>query len=280
MLKKRKPLDRRIIFLLIFIGVSLPILIKVGLPIETTENVNMVYDLVENTPEGSAVLISFDYDPSTKPEIHPQATAIIRHALRRDQKIVAMALWPMGVKMCEQIFKSLEEEGIDVVYGRDWVNMGYKAGGAISLKAIGKDFRKVFPQDTNGDLVDEIPLLNGISKLSDFGYVMSFSAGAPGIKEWVQIGHDMYNIPVSGGVTAVSAPAILPYVNEQKQLTGLLGGMKAAAEYEFLIKFPGTATQGMDAQSFAHLIIILLILVGNINYFYNRKLEKLEEEKK
>jgi hypothetical protein len=279
-MKRRKPLNRQIIYLLIFLGVSLPILIKVGLPIETTENVEMVYDLVDNTPEGSTVLISFDYDPSTKPEIHPQAIAVIKHALSKNQNIVCMALWPMGVKMCEQIFTALDVEGMSLEYGTDWVNMGYKAGGAITLKAIGKDFQKVFTQDTNGTLAKDIPLLQGVDKLSDFAYVMSFSAGAPGIKEWVQIGHDMYKTPVSGGVTAVSAPSILPYVNEQKQLTGLLGGMKAAAEYEVLIGQPGTATKGMDAQSFAHLIIILLIVIGNVNYFHNRKVDKLEEAAK
>ena len=277
MSKIRKPLDRRIIFLLVFIGVALPTMIKVGLPIETTENVQMVYDLVENTPESSPVLISFDYDPSTKPEIHPQATAVIKHALRKKHKIICMALWPMGVKMCEQIFTTLEEEGITPVYGEDWVNVGYKSGGAISLKALGKDFKKVFTQDTNGTMIDDIPALQGIRNLQDFQYVMSFSAGVPGIKEWVQVGHDMYKTPVSGGVTAVSAPSIMPYVNEQKQLTGLLGGMKAAAEYEKLIGIPGTATQGMDAQSFAHLIIIILILIGNINYFHNKKVKAQEE---
>ncbi|MDP8211132.1 MAG: hypothetical protein RAO94_09260 [Candidatus Stygibacter australis] len=280
MSKVRKPLDRRIIFLLVFIGVALPIMIKVGLPIETTENVEMVYDLVESTPEGSHILISFDYDPSTKPEIHPQAIAVIKHALKKKQKIICMALWPMGVKMCEQIFETLAEEGIKPVYGTDWVNMGYKSGGAISLKAIGADFRKVFTQDTNGTLADDIPALKSVRSLQDFEYVMSFSAGVPGIKEWVQVGHDMYKTPVSGGVTAVSAPSILPYVNEQKQLTGLLGGMKAAAEYEKLIGIPGTATKGMDAQSFAHLIIIILIIIGNVNYFHNKKIMAEEEAQK
>ncbi len=280
MKKVHKPLDRRIIFLLIFIGVALPIVIKVGLPIETTENVELAYNLVESTPAGSLVLMSFDYDPSTKPEIHPQATAIIKHALLKKHKVICMALWPTGVKMCEQIFNSLEEEGIKPVYGEDWVNLGYKSGGAISLKALGKDFQKVFTQDTNGTLISHIPALKEARNLQDFKYVMSFSAGVPGIKEWVQIGHDMYKIPVSGGVTAVSAPSMLPYVNEQQQLTGLLGGMKAAAEYEVLIGIPGTATQGMDAQSFAHLIIIVLIIIGNINYFHNKKIEAQKEAAK
>nr|HPR18554.1 hypothetical protein [Candidatus Cloacimonadota bacterium] len=73
------------------------------------------------------------------------------------------------------------------------------------------------------------------------------------------------------GVTGVSAPGILPYVNQQKQLTGLLAGLKGAAEYEFLLKSPGTATAGMDAQSLAHLLIIIFIVIGNINYWRAKK---------
>jgi len=69
----------------------------------------------------------------------------------------------------------------------------------------------------------------------------------------------------------VQAPTMLPYVNEQQQLVGLLGGLKGAAEYELLINKPGFATKGMDAQSVAHLIIILFILIGNIGYFATRK---------
>jgi hypothetical protein len=63
-------------------------------------------------------------------------------------------------------------------------------------------------------------------------------------------------------------------VNEQQQLTGLLAGLKAAAEYEFLLETPGTATSGMDAQSIAHLIIIIFIVIGNVNYWRSKKTEK------
>ena len=60
-----------------------------------------------------------------------------------------------------------------------------------------------------------------------------------------------------------------PYLNAG-QLEGLLGGLSGAAEYEKLIGVPGTATIGMDAQSIAHILIILLIALGNIAYFATR----------
>jgi len=77
-MSKTKQLDRRWLFLLIFIGVTLPLIFTIGLPLETSKNVQMVYDLVESMPKGSKALISFDYDPASMPELHPMAKVIIQ----------------------------------------------------------------------------------------------------------------------------------------------------------------------------------------------------------
>ena len=83
-----KTLDRRWIFLLIFLGVALPLIFVIGLPIEISENTQMVYDLVENTSNGAHVLYSFDYDPASMPELHPMAKAMVRHSIEKKQKII------------------------------------------------------------------------------------------------------------------------------------------------------------------------------------------------
>ncbi len=267
----KKRIDRRWIFLLIFIGVAIPLIVVIGLPIETTENARMVFDFIENTPSGSRVILSFDYDPASKPELHPMAKAVMSHCFRKKLKVIITALWPMGVQMAEDIFSKIKDEYPDVKYGKNYANLGFKAGGIVTIQAMGKNFRGIFPQDMNGTPVDELPIMDGIQNFDNIGFVFAFSAGDPGIKQWVQIAHDTFGRPVSGGVTGVSAPAILPYVNEQQQLIGLLAGLKGAAEYELLTKAPGTATSGMDAQSVAHLIIIIFIVIGNINYWRIKK---------
>lgn len=266
-----KSIDRRWIYLLIFLGVAFPLIFVIGLPIEITENTQMAYDLIDNTPAGSHVLYSFDYDPASMPELHPMAKAMVRHSIEKKHKIIFTALWPMGVQMIDDIMEQLSAEYPDLVYGEDYVNLGFKVGGIVTIQAMGKNFRSVFPTDANGKKIDNLPIMNNIENYNNISYICSFSAGAPGIKEWVQIGNDVYKRPVTGGVTGVSAPSILPYVNEQKQLTGLLAGLKAAAEYEKLVGAPALATAGMDAQSLAHLIIIIFIVIGNINYWRNKK---------
>ena len=64
---------------------------------------------------------------------------------------------------------------------------------------------------------------------------------------------------------------------ETGQFSGMMGGMKGAAEYEELVsrEFQSIgrkrATEGMGAQSAAHLLIIGFVILGNIAYFASKK---------
>jgi len=264
-------IDRRIIFLLILLGVAIPLIWTLGFNLEVTENVQSVYDLLQELEPGTRILISFDYDPSTKPEIQPMAIALMQQAFTLRLRIIATALWPMGVQMCNEAYEIVSAEYPNIEYGIDFINLGYKSGGMVTINHMAKDFRSTFPADAGGNPIDEFPIMKGIKNFDKIGCMISLSAGDPGLKQWVMIVHDTFGKPVAGGTTAVQAPTMLPYVNEQQQLVGLLGGLKGAAEYELLINKPGFATKGMDAQSVAHLVIILFILIGNIGYFATRK---------
>ncbi len=68
----------------------------------------------------------------------------------------------------------------------------------------------------------------------------------------------------------VNVPEIMPNL-QAGQIVGIVAGMRGAAEYEIMVGKPGTAVAGMDAQSFAHVLIMLLIIVGNVGYILTRK---------
>ncbi len=199
------------------------------------------------------------------------AIAILKHAFERDFKVVCTALWPMGVLMCTEAIESVKKEYPNIEYGVDYANLGYKAGGRVTITLMGRNMRKVFPTDASNQPLSEIPIMDNIKNLTNFDFIVGFSAGDPGLKQWVQIGHDVYGVPVVGGSTAVQFPNLSPYLNQGNQLVGLMGGLKGAAEYEKLIASPGSAVKGMDAQSIAHLIIIIFIAIGNIGYFVTGK---------
>ena len=60
------------------------------------------------------------------------------------------------------------------------------------------------------------------------------------------------------------------------QVIGIMGGLLGAAQYEKLADNPGRAMDGMKVQLWAHIVIIIFIIMGNIGYFAARRRQKRE----
>ena len=264
-------LDRRWIFLIIALVVLLPLFFPIGLPIRATESTRQVWETVENLEPESKVLMSLEYGPSTKPELHPMAYGIIRHLLKNGHKIYITCLWPDGQFMAEDIIeKVIEKEFPHKFYGEDFVLLGFKPGNEAVIKGIVSNIRKLYTVDARGKSVNSIPMMKGVNQFKDFDFLFSASAGYPGTVEWVQYASDPTGVPMSTGTTSIQVNEVMPYV-QGGQVKGILAGMPGAAEYEALIGIPGIGTSGMDAQSIAHVVIVLFIVFGNVAFFVERK---------
>ncbi len=266
-------IDRRWIFIIIAIVVVIPLLVPIGLPIRATDTSRDVFEAIESLPKGSKVLLSIEYSPSTKPENHPMAISILRHLFRNDHIVYVTCLWPDGQFMAQDALNQVAEGEYGKKYGKDYVLLGYRPGGEAVVKGIVSNIRKLYSVDAKQTKIDEIPIMNGITNFKDFAFLFSVSAGYPGTIEWVQYAADPTGVPMSSGVTSIQVNEVMPYV-QSGQMVGVLAGMPGAAEYESLIGQKGSATSGMDAQSVAHLVIVLFIVLGNTAYFIERKRSK------
>jgi hypothetical protein len=262
--------DRRWIFLVLAIAVFIPIIKPIGMPIRATETTKVVFNTIENLPENSKVLVSIEYSPSTKPENHPMTISILRHLFRNNHKVFVTCLWPDGQFMAQDALKQVAEEEFGKVYGEDYVFLGFRPGNEAVVKGIVSNIRKLYTVDVYQTKIDEIPLMDGIKNFKDFAFLFSCSAGYPGTVEWVQYAADPTGVPMSSGVTSIQVNEVMPYV-QSGQMKGVLAGMPGAAEYEALVGQKGFATSGMDAQSIAHLVIVLFIILGNAAFFIERK---------
>tara|TARA_B100002051_G_scaffold79252_2_gene75786 strand:+ start:329 stop:1225 length:897 start_codon:yes stop_codon:yes gene_type:complete len=286
-------IDRRIIFFLIGLSVLIP-LIKpdwVKLPIKIDNNTKIVYDSISSLNEGDKVLLSFEYGASTKPEVHPMAVALLKHLFSKGIKVYIVSLWPEGPIMAKlAIEEIIGSELFNIEDGIDYVMFDYKVGGSIVIKNIADDFRGIYKQDYNRKSIDDLKIMDGIYSVEDFDFVFDFSAGVPGNAEWVQYACDPKNVPLSSGCTSIMVTDAIPYV-ESGQLKGILAGMPGAAEYEKMvydyliieaennnkyINQNSTITKGkafarMSAQSIAHLLMVVFIVLGNLSYYFERK---------
>jgi hypothetical protein len=272
-------LDRRWIFLLMLLCVAIPILTGVYFPVKASPMARSVFATIDNLPEGSKVLMAFDYDPPSMGELAPMAHAFTRHCAIKKHKLYFMTLWPQGPPMIERSIAVLNKEFPDYKYGEDYVNIGFRPGNEGVIKVVVTNIKELYETDVSGQGLDKIPMTKDVKSVQDLDLIVNVSAGFPGAKEWVQYAASAYKKPMVAGTTGVGAPVLYPYV--PNQLTGLLGAIKAAAEYEQTIiehypeqkenKDTQEALRRMGPQDFAHLLIISLILVGNWIYFAGKK---------
>lgn len=275
---KAQEVDRRIIFVFIFVSVAAPLLFPMSFKEKATPVVLGVFDKIEALPPDSRVLLSYDFDPAMAPEVQPMADAFSRHCLARGHKVVYMCLFATGQgQFAHTLSNVIGEEFADKVDGVDYVNMGYKAGNEGVLNVIVSDFEKMFPTDVNGVPYDSIEVFDGIKSCADLDFIISIGGGRPGIKEWILFVGDQAEVPIGCGVAAVVAPQLYPYY--PKQLLGILGGIKGAAEYESELmrrypRFKDMDTPGlrmMGPQTMAHMVIMAFIIIGNIVFFVQKR---------
>ncbi len=279
-----KNLDRRWVFLLMGLAVGVPILLELQFPETPTKLADQVFEEIEDLKPGDKVLLAFDFDPASEGELGPMATAFVRQCCEKKLKMYFLALWPVGPQMIdESINKVIKADFPHLVYGEDYVNLGFKPGQEGVIKVIITDLRQLYTTDARGTNIDQIPMCRGIDNLQDMDMIINVSAGYPGTKEWVQYAATPYpdKIRLVAGCTGVQAPLLYPYLGDQ--LPGLLGAIKGAAEYEKLVidKYGGPnpdpkyleAKRRMGPQLIAHLLMILLIIAGNYVFFTQRNRE-------
>ena len=262
-------IDRRVLYTLIFLSVIIPVLTPLHLPTPITPQSRAFFEAVDSLPPKTVVLFPFDFWPSTLAETEPMAVAGLRHCFSKDLYVVGLSnIGIGGPSIAERLLDSIGNE-YGKVYGEDYVNLGYKAGYQAVLLGMGSSISAIFPTDHRGTRLEDIPLMQRVPNYDSVSFVLIVSDNAM-VDYWVGLVNARYGLPMVAGVTAVMAPKVLSYV-QARQLSGLLGGMKGAAEYEELIGHVAKASSGMDSQSLIHLLIIFFIVMGNLGYFMMRQ---------
>jgi len=288
-----KNLDRRWIFLLMFLSVAPPFLYEKQFPEKPSGLAAAVFEEMEALDEGDRVLLAFDFDPASEGELGPMATAFVRHCCEKKLRMYFMALWPVGEQMItDNITKVIRADFPHLVEHEDYINLGFKAGNEGVIKVVITDLRQLYTTDARGVSLEQIPMMQEVQNIQQMDLMINVSAGYPGTKEWVQYAVTAFpeDIRLVAGCTGVQAPLLYPYIPQQ--LPGLLAAIKGASEYEKLVLdkygdnilitkdgeqvIPGKYLEGqrrMGPQLIAHLLMIGLIIGGNIIFLVERKRE-------
>ncbi len=263
--------SRHWIFLGLFVLIVAAMAVNISLEIEVTPETQRFYDYIESLPEGSVLIVSFDHEASSLPEIRPLALAVLRHAFSRNIKLIGTALLAEGTGIGYRLMtKTAEEYGKH--YGDDYVYLGFKPQYIAAILSMGESIPDTYPEDYLGNVFEELPTLKGVETYDDIDGVISITDGSL-TTHWIEYGASRYGVRVSAAVAAAMATTYDPYLASE-QLYAMFGGLRGAAEYERLTYRGGAGKRGMLAQSLSHVYVIVLIVIGNVLYFVSRRKKK------
>jgi len=275
-------LDRRWVFLFLALVCVITYVWPFQIAIRTTPEVESIYNFIDTLKEGDIIFLGIDYDPNALAELHPMTYAIAEQAFRKKLRVIFVTLSQNGPGMADQAIRDITDsvmldrtyngvkyKGRKIVNGEDYVFLGYKPYPALVVLGMGQNFRIPFPTDYYGTPLDDIPMMKGIMNYDQIKCVIDFAAGNVA-DMWIAYGQGRYNFPLALGMTGVMGADYYPYLNSG-QIFGIMGGLLGAAQYEKLSDNPGPAIDGMRIQLYAHILIILFIIMGNVGFLMSRR---------
>lgn len=280
-LAKLHGLNRRWLYLGFLIILIIPFVWEIPMePAKIAPGTQGLYDLVESCPDDKVILIDSSWDAGSAAENRAQLDCVIRHIVSRKKKFVvtSAAVTVFAPEFAEQVIRPIADAG-GYIYGRDWVNLGYKiapAGAmAVLVDSMCRDLHQVFPNDYRGTPVKEIPIMQNAKSIEDvhFVYCVTYQPA----NDWMSIVKGSFGKPVAFAGMKITEPYFAPFV-DSGQLSGFLAGNGGAAEYEKLINQPSMGTKLIIATSFGNCAIILAAILGNLGLWAHRKINKGAEK--
>ena len=260
--------SRHGIFSGLFAIVVITMAANVNLDMRVSPETERMFNYIDSLPTGATVIVSFDHEASSLPEIRPIALALLRHTFSRDLNLIGIALLAEGTGIGYRLMTQTADE-YDKTYGIDYVYLGFKPQYIAAILSMGESIPDTYPEDYLGCAYRDHEMLQNIKNYNDIAGVISIADGSL-TTHWIEYGASRYNVKVSAAVTAAMMTTYDPYL-ASGQLHAMFGGLRGAAEYEKLIGIGGSGKRSMLAQSVAHIYVVLLIIVGNIIYFRGRR---------
>jgi len=256
------------VYLVLLVLLVVPLIKPFGLPIALTETSRKYFNTVESLEPGTYVWVTHDAMSMTELEIGLSSHAVLKHLFQKEGiKIVIGCIVGEGPMFFEQTLKDVGAyEKYLEGYGTKYVYLPFVAGDEAAAAALATNIEKATGGvDYYGTKFEDLPLMQEVNNAEDFEII--FCVDEPGWNSviWMNQWAVPYNIPMYCNPLAGVSASLWPYI-EAGQIQSMLVGSKGAAEYELLMKAPGRAVAGMDAQSLGHIFLLLLVLMANIVY--------------
>lgn len=262
--QKLLDLDRRWLYLLLFLVVTISHLLPIKTPAVPLPWSQKAWDAVEAVPDDKIIIINSSWGLGSRGENMPQLTALLTHVMAKRKKFVLATFYPTGLPVAQSVLgPKVAEYGYR--YGEDYLTGKYspqadnfvKAFAANPIEALGND-------GVQKRSMTSFPMMQNIKSLDDIALVIEVSAS--GFHEpWIRY---LPQKPVIFFPTSIMAPEALPYL-DAGQLEAIVWGVKGAYDYELLNEKAGIGRLGIGSRYAVPLsagigLMVLAVVIGNI----------------
>jgi hypothetical protein len=268
--KARAPLLRWVVSLVLFAAAAIPVFSGAPafpLPSLAPPELGVLASLVEAAPAGRPVLVVFDYEAGYSGELDAVAGPLIDHLLSRGLPLATLSTRPSGPPLAERVVAQVAARH-GAVRNEDFVHLGYLSGGptAVQLFAAAPT-RAVFRGYLGSADVDspwQMPLLQPIGALSDFGAVVVITTGTEIARVWAEQTQSwLGDRPLVMVLSAGAEPLVRPYYEAvEPKVKGILSGLPAAVAYELRLGVPGAAQGRWNAFGLSLMAVEAILAAG------------------
>lgn len=279
-------IDRRVLYMLLVTTIALPIIVRIPTPTPAIlPETRRFYETIEEMAadpvrKEKLVILCINYGAGTMAENQTQAEAVVKHLMQKRLKFAIFSFNSAQGREQGKIAADKVAPKFGYVYGTDYVNWGYRPSDAIEplLKSAVRDVPGSVGNDINGTPLAEVSVMKGIQTVNDIGMIIEV-ASANTLPTWLQYYQRTGDqpIPTLYAPTSVMAPEAYPLL-KSGQIQGMLFGLKGVNEYEVLINERDFGARGAASLAYSHLLIIVLVILGNVGMFAQKRLAQLAEE--
>jgi len=258
-------------YLVFIVATIIMMLYPIGIPFGVTDEVKRVYQLVQNIPSGSVVLLVTDFDSSRMTEIGYPMISLANHMMARGLKLITATIHRDGASTWVNLCGPYLKFPANTKYGVDYVWFAMTPGEEAGMAALRSDFWAATGVDYYGTPVAQIPLMQKVHRGEDFAFSAVGSSDATGPVKWLRQWGASFPIPMIVVVHLGGVPTVMPYVGISGGFISILKAMHASAEYDLLTQIKGPAIATMDTLSMGAIVVMGFVVVANIGLVIERR---------
>jgi hypothetical protein len=278
---KLQNVDRRVFYWILFVGLTVPFLTPLGLPISVSPPVQSYYDGLKSIEPGEVVVLSINSGVSAWGDCLPAMVASVHAVHDEGGKLI---VWSIGYNDVDITWAKIKEKNPTVFSkwkeGVDYVYFGYCPPQETNVALLRDNIRGVYTQDVRGVKTDDIPLMKDINGANKIKFVLSSDTGDAQmyyIRQWKngQVNYEKSGKPptiAEMGIAMNKSGDMVYYLSGDE--FGLVAGSRGAAEIEALTGYKGDATTTMDSISVSHVLLVLAIILANVGLLATRGKKK------